>query len=163
VQAIHQGLGIDITYQSLTRPQPTQRTVSPHALAHDGFRWHVRAYCHSRGEFRDFVLARIVAIGAFGKAAAHSNEDADWATLVVLRLAPHPKLPQGHRNAIELDYGMKGGQVEFKCRRAFLFYALRHLRLDEGVNDRSPQEQQIVLLNQEEVFQALQGAGRRSS
>lgn len=161
VQAIHQGLAINITYQSLTRPQPTQRTVSPHALAHDGFRWHIRAYCHSRKEFRDFVLARIVATGAFEEPVAFSNEDADWTTLVALRLAPHPKLPPGHRNAIELDYGMKGGEVEFKCRKAFLFYALRHLRLEKGADDRSPQEQQIVLLNEEDVFQALQGVGRR--
>jgi hypothetical protein len=155
VQAIHQKLAINITYQSLTRPQPTQRTVSPHALAHDGFRWHIRAYCHNREEFRDFVLARIVATGAFEEPLTSASEDADWRTLVALRLAPHPKLSSGHRRAIELDYGMEDGLVEFKCRKAFLFYALRHLRLEKGAKARSPQEQQIVLLNEEEVLRAL--------
>lgn len=155
VQAIHQGIAINITYQSLTSPQPTHRVVSPHALAHDGFRWHVRAYCHNRKEFRDFVLARIVATGVFENPLASASEDAAWTTMVALRLAPHPKLPVGHRRAIELDYGMEGGEVEFKCRKAFLFYALRHLRLDKEAKGRSPQEQQIVLLNEPEVLRAL--------
>lgn len=156
VQAIHQGVAINITYQSLSRPEPTKRTVSPHALAHDGFRWHIRAYCHSREQFRDFVLARILSIGSFEEAQANRDADIDWTTLIAMRLAPHPKLPLAHRRAVELDYGMEGGEVQFNCRKAFLFYALRHLRLDERSRRRSPQEQQIVLLNEEEVFLVLE-------
>jgi hypothetical protein len=45
---------------------------------------------------------------------------------------------------------MKDGQVEFHCRQAFLFYALRHLRLDlEG--EAKPEAKQIALKNRSEV------------
>jgi len=71
-------------------------------------------------------------------------------TIVPLVLVPHPKLSESHKRAIEIDFGMTDGQVEFKCRQAFLFYALRHLRLDlEGA--AKPEAQQISLKNRVDV------------
>jgi len=147
LKAIREGTALRVLYQSMTRPQPTSRTLSPHALAHDGFRWHVRAYCHTRKAFRDFVIARMLEVnGSEPAATASAKEDQEWHTIVPLVLVPHPKLSESHRRAIELDFGMKDGQVEFQCRQAFLFYALRHLRLDlEGT--AKPEAQQIVLKN----------------
>ena len=66
--------------------------------------------------------------------------------MVPLILIAHPKLPESHKRAIELDFGMKDGQVEFQCRQAFLFYALRHLRLDLESSTK-PEAQQIALKN----------------
>lgn len=147
LKAIREGMALRVLYQSMTRPQPSSRTLSPHALAHDGFRWHARAYCHTRKEFRDFVIARMLEVsGSEPAATASAEEDQAWRTIVPLVLVPHPKLSESHRRAIELDFGMKDGQVEFQCRQAFLFYALRHLRLDlEGT--AMPEAQQIVLKN----------------
>lgn len=45
---------------------------------------------------------------------------------------------------------MKDGQVEFHCRQAFLFYALRHLRLDLESSAR-PEVQRIALKNRTTV------------
>jgi hypothetical protein len=48
-----------------------------------------------------------------------------------------------------MDYGMEDGCVVLRCRRAMLFYFLRHLGLD---TQRSrPEEQQVVLKNQKEL------------
>src|SRR6185312_7032252 len=59
LRAIRAGTAIDVLYQSMSRPEPVHRTIEPHALAHDGFRWHARSFDRESGEFRDFVLGRI--------------------------------------------------------------------------------------------------------
>src|SRR6266436_548714 len=59
MRAMREGRAIDIAYQSMSRPQPVRRTIEPHALAHDGFRWHARAFDREGREFRDFVLGRL--------------------------------------------------------------------------------------------------------
>ena len=46
------------------RPEAISRVITPHALAFDGFRWRVRAYCHIRELFLDFVIARILEVEA---------------------------------------------------------------------------------------------------
>ncbi|HSI49167.1 MAG TPA: WYL domain-containing protein [Ideonella sp.] len=157
LRAMREGTAVRVLYQSMTRPQPTARALSPHALAHDGFRWHARAYCHSRRQFRDFVIARMLEVGGFEPAAAKPEDDHEWHTIVPLILEPHPKLPASHKRAIELDYGMKDGEVEFRCRQAFLFYALRHLRLDLDIASK-PEAQQIVLKNLRDVEQFVRPA-----
>jgi predicted DNA-binding transcriptional regulator YafY len=150
LRAIRENGAIRVLYQSMTRPQATERTLSPHALAHDGFRWHVRAYCHTRKEFRDFVIARMLGVQGFDTAAAQAEDDVEWRTLVPLVLVPHPKLLESHKRAVELDFGMKDGQVTFECRQAFLFYALRHLRLDLE-DSAKPEAQQISLKNRSDI------------
>jgi hypothetical protein len=148
-RAIREETGIRVLYQSFTRPEPTLRALSPHAFAHDGSRWHVRAYCHERDEFRDFVVARILETRGAVPGGKSGADDRAWNSEVTLHVAPHPKLSQGQQRAIELDYGMVKGRVAFKCREALLFYFLRYLRLDE--KERSPQAQQIVLENEKEI------------
>lgn len=157
LKAIRESGAIRVLYQSMTRPQATERTLSPHALAHDGFRWHARAYCHTRKEFRDFVIARMLGVEGFDSAAARAEDDVEWRTLVPLVLVPHPKLSESHKRAIELDFGMKDGQVTFECRQAFLFYALRHLRLDLE-DSAKPEAQQISLRNRVDVEAYLPAA-----
>jgi hypothetical protein len=64
-------------------------------------------------------------------------------------LAPHPELPPAQRRAIELDYGMRGGQVLLECRAALLFYVLQRLGVRSSARAASiaPEAQQIVLVN----------------
>lgn len=149
-RAIREGTGLRVTYQSLTHAQPQERTLTPHALAHDGYRWHVRAYCHTRKAFRDFVIARVQKVLAAAEAGRSAADDHDWNTYVTLVLAPHPKLGAAHRRAIELDYGMVKGRVGLKCRKALVFYTLHHLRLDERIAI-SPEAQQVVLKNAAQI------------
>lgn len=150
LKAIRKGVGLKLDYQSMSRPEPTTRTISPHALAYDGFRWHVRAFCHSRNEFRDFVLGRILAVREVESAGKPATEDVEWNTVLTLVIAPHPGLSEGKRRAIELDYGMQNGVIELKCRQALLFYTLRRLGLNTQ-ETQSPEAQQIVLKNQAEL------------
>jgi hypothetical protein len=150
LKAIRESSGLKVVYQSMSQPDPAARTISPHALAFDGLRWHVRAYCHTRNDFRDFVLGRILDVEAIEPVGRPASEDTAWNTVLTLVLAPHPGLSDGKRQAIELDYGMRDGEVKLKCRQALLFYTLRRLEL--GMHQpQSPESRQIVLKNEAEI------------
>lgn len=146
--AIHEPAALQVTYQSMSRPEPSARWIEPHALAFDGFRWHARAFCQNDQVFKDFLLSRIVEIGKRGPVTADQQTDTAWHSEVVLEVGPHPDLSPTQRRAIEMDYGMEDGRAQIPVRRALLFYALKRLGLDTDPAARRPQDQQIVLLNQ---------------
>src|SRR5262249_34344553 len=106
LDAIRTGASIHVSYQSMSSPKPQWRWLPPHALGFDGFRWHARAWCHTRVAFRDFVLARILEIGDAEPSDVNPADDLGWQREVTLRLAPHPDLGDGKRRAVELDFGM---------------------------------------------------------
>src|SRR5262245_40363718 len=80
--AIRKALVLDVMYQSMSRPEPMRRPIEPHALAHDGFRWHVRAFDQETSEFRDFVLGRLSKPKPAGPASSKANDDHDWNDFV---------------------------------------------------------------------------------
>jgi hypothetical protein len=145
--AIHEPAALQVTYQSMSRPEPSARWIEPHALAFDGFRWHARAFCQNDQVFKDFLLSRIVEIGKRGPVTTDQQSDTDWHSEVVLEIGPHPDLSPTQRRAIEMDYGMEDGRAQIPVRRALLFYTLNRLGLDIDPAARRPQDQQIVLLN----------------
>lgn len=150
VHAIRECNALTILYQSFSQPAASSRTVTPHALANDGSRWHIRAYCHTRHDFRDFLISRIVAIEGVKADRDRAAEDDGWQKSVRLVIAPDPRLSEAQRKAIELDFGMTNGICELECRQALFFYVLRQLRLDQAPHE-SPIVQQIVLQNRSEL------------
>lgn len=152
--AIRQAVRLKVIYQSMSSPEPSQRILAPHGVAFDGFRWHVRAYCHMRHEFLDFVLARMLEVGVVDEPGTDGKDDAAWNQVVSLVLAPNSRLPKATRRVIELDYGMTDGEVTIECRQAVLLYALKRLGL-LAVDAANPQAQQIVLRNRAAVMRFL--------
>ena len=150
VRAIRQQESILVSYQSMTSLDESVRLLSPHALGNDGFRWHMRAFCHKRQRFSDFVLARILRIDGFEATQVDSNQDSHWQTVLTLVLAPHPDLPAAKKRVLELDYGMEDGEVKLPCRQAFLYYTLRRLGLHTK-EAPDPLAQQITLKNRDEI------------
>lgn len=144
LRAVREGRTVQLVYQSMSAEKPEPRLISPHAFAYDGFRWHVRAFCFKHQEFRDFVIARMSGV-LLGEPAGPGPElDTAWNTEVTLELEPHPGLAPAQKRAVALDFGMTDGVVSFKCRKALLFYALRHLHLDRP-ESATPEQQQVVL------------------
>lgn len=171
VYCIQNKRSIKIVYQSLTTSEPTTRVITPHALAFDGIRWHVRAFCSKHYEFRDFVLSRIQSVGKIEPSVVDTNEDMKWNFVVSLHIAANPELDESKRKGIEIDYGMENGEVVYKCRQAMLLYVLNSLRLTEEDEDfykfllnrheaepekyKKPNPPQIILKNKEDIYLLL--------
>ena len=154
LRAIRDCTGVRISYQSTSIEDPQSRIMTPHALGFDGVRWHVRAFCHQRNRFRDFVIARILKVEGEVPAGAAAEDDIEWQTVVTLRLAPNPELGKIRGRIVELDYGMQGGELHLPCRQALLFYTLKQLGLRPGSTAKA-EDQPIVLVNREEIESLL--------
>jgi hypothetical protein len=133
-QAVCAGLRLTMEYGSMTgrrgSGEAKQRSVVPHAFAHDGYRWHVRAWCEENADYRDFVLSRIRTAEWPTEAAGNDlPSDEDWETFEELVLVPNPKLEQERQDSIAGDFGMSGGRLCLRVRRAMRRYTLLHLRL----------------------------------
>lgn len=149
VSAIPRSEAIEIRYQSLSKLEPRWRWIAPHALGFDGFRWHVRAFCLMDLTFKDFLLSRLLETRGMRSSDISSELDVDWNEYVTLEVGPHPDLSKTQARVIAFDYGMRRGKAKIKVRRSFLYYTLRRLGLDTDPSARTPQNQQIVLLNPE--------------
>lgn len=156
LDAIHSKSAVNVRYQSMSRPEPKWRWITPHALGFDGFRWHVRAYCHLDKVFKDFLISRILGIKQAKPDGVDPAADRAWQTITTLRLAPHPALTDGQKRVVELDYGMVNGELAITTRVAFIYYLMKRLGLDIDPDIRRPQDQHIILLNKPEI-DALMG------
>ena len=145
---------VEIRYQSLTNSRTRQ--IAPHALAFDGYRWHVRAWACDRDDFRDFVLTRIDKIDAGPKADFDPADDLEWNTKITLDLRPHAGLTEEQSLAIQRDYAMEDGRRAIEVRLSMAYYFIRRMNLD--LTDLPPARAQIRLQNLSEVSQAIEEA-----
>lgn len=155
VAAVRERQSLEIKYQSMSpnRPEPFWRRVSPHAFAHDGMRWHVRAYCHRDERFLDFIVSRCLRARDFGHQAKSQADDAVWNSRFGVVLTPNPMLSPSQQQVVADDYGMAEGEVAIPVRCALLYYFNKRLRLDVG-NDRAG-ETPVVVKNRADFDAAL--------
>jgi predicted DNA-binding transcriptional regulator YafY len=165
LDAIRGRKALEIRYQSLSviRPQAVWRWISPHALAFDGHRWHVRAFCHIDRTFKDFLLPRLLKTRGTGDAEAGAGEDSIWNEIVTVGLKPHPGLTADQNRVVSQDFGMKRDRLDMRVRLALLFYVLKRLNLDFEEERRPAREQHVVLANRDDVRKALKRAQSDSS
>ena len=158
IGAIRDGSKIDILYQSMRMPSHDRRSISPHSLAFDGSRWHVRAWCDQTEQFCDFVISRIQQIGEVRQATVSAKLDSWWNTYVDIIVEPRDGLTADQRDAIEIDFGMDNGQLVINCKKALAYYHLRQMGLDRLPNV-PPVVQPLELVNRgvlDEVIVAAQ-------
>jgi len=117
VRAIRQQEAIRVSYQSMTSLNESIRLLSPHALGNDGFRWHVRAFCHKRQRFSDFVLARILRIDGFEPSQVDFSQDAHWHNVLILVLAPI--CPQPRNEFLNWTTAWKTERSNFHAAKRF--------------------------------------------
>lgn len=151
LNAMRNSRAIYIHYQSVTTPDPTWRWITPHALGFDGYRWHVRAWCHHRRAFRDFVIARMLEVTKERSESVNSSDDLEWTQEVTFRIGPNPKLSPGAQKIIAMDYDMKNGELKLTTRVSLSLYVEHYLGLSLDKYDVPAKEQQLVLKNRAEI------------
>ena len=156
--AIRAKEAITIEYQSLSSSR--WRDIAPHALAFDGHRWHARAWCCERKEFRDFVLTRIKRLGKHKEISFDPSHDLAWQMKIRLHLCPHPDLNAEQQDAIARDYDMHEGGRKIEMRLSLAYYFIKRHNLDLDVLE--PARAQIRLANLAEVMAAIADAREKS-
>lgn len=130
-RAVVTGRELRVRYGSLHAGAVGERTLLPTGFGHDGFRWHLRAYCLERRDYRDFVLGRIREIVATGEAPKKPRAlppDTEWLETVEVRMRVNPKLPAEVREILAEDFALDGeGVLCWPVRRALEHYARHHL------------------------------------
>ena len=140
------------------RPEPIWRRITPHAFGYDGFRWHVRAYCHLDSKFKDFLLPRILEVRGKDKPGVTGNADWHWNNYFDVIIGPHPGLTESQKQVVGKDYGFDHGRGILSVRYAMLFYDLKRLGLLGDATKLSARTQHIVTLNRRATEAALQAA-----
>ena len=160
LSAVRDHRSVDIHYQSMSkdRPDPIWRRITPHAFGYDGFRWHVRGYCHVTDKFKDFLLPRVLGIGTLGEPGATADQDALWQERFGVEIGPHPDLTASQKAVVAKDYGMVKGSAVLTVRYAMLFYVLKRLGLLGDAAKLSARSQHIVVVNLDETEAALKKA-----
>lgn len=161
LKALREGRSLEVLYQSMSRerPEPVWRRITPHAFGYDGFRWHVRSYCHLTEQFKDFILPRILGIGEFGEPGRDGADDGLWCERFEVVIGPHPDLGPTQKAIVAKDFGMTDGSTTvLPVRYAMLFYVLKRLGLLDEPEKRPARSQHIVVVNREQTAEALKKA-----
>lgn len=160
LSAVRDHRSVEIHYQSMSkdRPHPIWRRITPHAFGYDGFRWHVRGYCHVTDKFKDFLLPRILDVGELGEAGSLAEHDALWQERFSVEIGPHPELTESQKAVVAKDYGMTSGSVVLTVRYAMLFYVLKRLGLLGDASQLPARSQHIVVVNRDAAVAALEKA-----
>lgn len=158
LSAMKDGLSQEVFYQSMSpkNPEPKWRRITPHSLASDGTRWHVRAYCHTDLKFKDFLLSRCQEVRGNAPPGAATEMDVHWNERFDVVLEPNPLLSLSQQEAIAQDYWMADGELVLSMRRALLFYLNKHLRLDLARYDPRPANNPLVVKNRQHFDEAIQ-------
>jgi len=146
--------GLSIQYASMNRPRGTKRTIYPHSIVDTGFRWHVRAYCEDRKEFRDFNLGRILGIPEpVGEAPTYAmvNEDKAWQKMVKIKLRANPNLSDNQRQVIESEFDMKRKSLTVQCKACLIHYMLQMFQIDSECLDSPPITQLLAVDSPESI------------
>lgn len=160
-QAAKRGDGLLIVYRSMSKPEGSSRVVFPHALIRAPRRWHMRAWCTERKDFRDFALGRIQTIEAVDSPAPFSAEDdKKWTTMVTLKIAPHPSLTEAQQDLISAEYFAGANSLKVSVRQCLASYIIQDLRVAIDPDRQHPPEYQLLLSNAKALPEGFATSGR---
>ncbi len=152
IAAIRQKQRIEVDYVSLSNPNREGRVIAPHTFVNTGLRWHLRAWCEKSSEYRDFVLSRFRGEPELlGKSSQTSDQDSHWRAQATLIFEPDPRLPAGKREVLEHDYQMSNGQLQITTRACLVQYLIQEMQVNTKILDGTPEAQQLVLVNRDDV------------
>ncbi len=164
VKACRSGSSLKVLYASMSNPALHERIISPHTLVSTGFRWHVRAYCHTRKEYRDFILSRIDRTPqSVPVIAPPVTDDQDWNDVITLTIIPNTLLTDGQKSLIEKDYGMPDGRLQLTVRKALAHYSLQRYQAAitaDHANNVNQYPIQLIETDRKKLSPYLFGGGK---
>lgn len=148
--------GVVISYASMTNPAFSERVIFPHSIVHVGRRWHVRAWCAKRNEFRDFTLGRINSAAPITESPPHLiADDEAWNQAIQLRLVAHRGLSADQQLVVRNEYFQGKMARRLSVRACLAQYVIQDLRAAIDPEREVPPEYQIEVANAEEAMRWL--------
>ncbi|MDF1713272.1 MAG: WYL domain-containing protein [Akkermansiaceae bacterium] len=121
---------VRVKYVSVKSGKSRWREMVPRTFGWDGRRWHARAYCLEKQDWRDFVLGRI-AEAEWPEGEKEVPADEAWDQWGVLRLRINPELDVVRRRGVRMDYGLESDLLEIRVREAMKPYLLAEMFLED--------------------------------
>jgi len=147
-QAIKHQKGVEINYRSMNYPEGTKRLIFPHAFVRVPRRWHVRAWCAERQDYRDFTLGRIAEAAQVEKIFDDvRKKDKKWHSILNIKVIPHPKLSQPQQEMIAQEYFPGRNHMKLKVRECLAPYVVQDLRIAVDEDRQPPPEYQLLANN----------------
>lgn len=151
-EAIRLRRRLEISYMSMSDPEPHKRIISPHSLVQAGRRWHTRAFSSEHQQFRDYALGRIVSAVLLDSGSEKDEiDDAAWMTNVQVRLVAHPDLTTAQEAVIRFEYFNNTAARTDTCRGALVNYYIQDVRAATDTEKQKPPEYQLAISNIEDV------------
>ena len=152
VRAQREQRRLEVDYVSLTNPNDEGRIIVPHTFVNAGVRWHLRAWCEKSQQYRDFVLSRFRGTPELLDASDNGkDQDTAWNTPIELVFAPDSRLSDAQKGVLVNDYQMQDGRLIVKTRAALAQYLIQEMQVSVKILDGTPEAQQLVLVNKQEV------------
>lgn len=143
--------GVDIKYASMTNPEGTERTILPHTIVRAGRRWHARAWCCLRNDYRDFAFGRIRDANSSVVKPIELSKDLHWETIIDIRLAAHRGLDSKKAKVI-MNESLEGLEEKIIQSRACLAsYLIQDIRASVDPEKQTPPEYQLEVTNLDEL------------
>jgi len=144
--------GLQVNYRSMSSPEGKLRLIFPHSMIRLGRRWHVRAWCCERQDYRDFNLGRMRDLLMTDTQADHENpKDHAWHTWVDLHIGAHRDLSPAHQILIKEEYfGGKDSQI-LSARAPLTPYLIQDLQVATDPATETPPAFQLELLNAKDM------------
>ncbi len=147
-QSIMSKCGLKINYLSMTNPKGLERVIYPHTIVRAGRRWHVRAWCGERLEFRDFVIGRIKDVSITNIPSSNLiSSDIDWNKKVDLILGAHPKLNSEQVEVIRNEFFNGSVSRKLVVRSCLIQYVIQDIRASINYDKELPPEYQLAVVN----------------
>jgi hypothetical protein len=148
--------GVEITYASMSNPEYAKRVIFPHAIVHVGRRWHVRAWCSKRRNFRDFTMGRIRSVDSVLEPRPPIiGKDEGWETLVQLELMAHRKLTSDQQQVVRNEMFSGRNSRSLLVRSCLVQYVIQDLKASSDPEREQPPEFQLEVGNSEELLSFL--------
>lgn len=148
LQACRTNVGLTIDYRSMTTPTGSARLIYPHVIVRAGRRWHIRAWCAERKDYRDFVIGRVrSAVLTTDPKTDVKENDALWNKKVALVLGAHPALNAEQGRIIRDEYFAGAVSRRLTVRSCLLSYVIQDIRAAIDPQRETPPDYQLVVSN----------------
>lgn len=151
--AIKSGTGLRVSYRSMSNPAGASRIIFPHAIVRAPRRWHVRAWCDTRKDFRDFNFGRMSDPALIDEdAPASRNKDKGWNTMVTVNVVAHPSMTPAQQVMIADEYFPGKSSRKLTMRRCQIGYVIQDLNIATVPDLQMPPQFQLCVKNTGQIL-----------